>query len=85
MSMKILSHSTKSLIRESIETILLISPIISVFHISLQNFRVEGSSMDPNIKEGNCVVAEKVTYWIKPELFSHYISIMPVSSNHAND
>ena len=73
MSMKILSHSTKSLIRESIETILLISLIISVFHISLQNFQVEGSSMDPNIKEGNCVVAEKVTYWKKPELFSNYL------------
>ena len=61
------------LIRESIETILLISLIISVFHISLQNFQVEGSSMDPNIKEGNCVVAEKVTYWKKPELFSNYL------------
>ena len=66
MCMKILSQSTKSLIRESIETILLISILISVFHISVQNFQVEGSSMHPNIQEGNCVVAEKISYWKTP-------------------
>lgn len=66
MSMKILSQMTKSIIREMIETILLISLIICCFHISVQNFQVEGSSMHPNIQEGNCVVAEKISYWKTP-------------------
>ena len=53
----------RSLIRELIETVILALLIFLALQFSVQNFKVEGSSMQPTLEEGQYVVVNKVVYF----------------------
>lgn len=52
----------KSVAREVIETILLAALVFLLIQITLQNFRVKGSSMEPNLHDGEHLVVSKLAY-----------------------
>ncbi len=52
----------RAFIRELIETVLLSLAVFLALHLSIQNFRVEGSSMVPTLTEGQYIVANKIIY-----------------------
>jgi len=52
----------RSIVRELIETVLLALLLFLAMQFSVQNFRVEGSSMKPVLEEGNYVFVNKVVY-----------------------
>ena len=52
----------RDFIRELIETALLSVAVFLVLHLSVQNFRVEGSSMVPTLTEGQYIIANKIIY-----------------------
>ncbi len=52
----------RAVIRELFETVILALLIFLGFHLSIGNYRVEGSSMSPNLEEGEYVVVNKLIY-----------------------
>ena len=52
----------RNLYREFIETIILAAFIFICLHVSIQNYQVEGSSMNPTLSEGECVLSNKLVY-----------------------
>ena len=71
-------HKLKSLIREIFQTIILGIAIFAILQVSLQPYKVEGSSMHPTMKSGDFVLVNKVIYWkipfyetINPEYIFH--------------
>ena len=52
----------RALIREFIETIILALAIFLAFQFSVQNFRVEGSSMEPTLEGGQYLLVNKLVY-----------------------
>jgi len=65
--MYIYERKIQRAIREIIETSILAMFVFSILYISIQNYQVEGSSMTPNINQGDCVIANKAAYWKVPE------------------
>ena len=61
--------------REIIETAILAMFVFSILYVSIQNYQVEGSSMTPNINQGDCVLANKLAYWKVPENSVNFFSI----------
>ncbi|MCS7002977.1 MAG: signal peptidase I [Dehalococcoidia bacterium] len=53
----------RSALREIIETILLTLLIFLVVRALVQNFKVEGSSMEPNMHHGQFILANKAVYF----------------------
>lgn len=53
-------------IRDVIETILLTLVIYGLLSLGFQNFRIIGSSMEPNFQQGEYLVANKVIYHLRP-------------------
>ncbi len=51
------------LLRESIEAIVLALLVLSVILFSVQNFKVEGSSMKPTLEEGQFLLVNKLVYF----------------------
>lgn len=52
----------RALVRELIETVILALAIFLVLQFSVQNFRVEGSSMVPTLIEGDYLIVNKIIY-----------------------
>ena len=52
----------REFIRELIETALLSLAVFLALHLSVQNFRVEGTSMVPTLAEGQYIIANKIVY-----------------------
>ena len=52
----------RNLYKEFIETAILAAFIFLCLHLSIQNYQVEGSSMDPTLSEGECVLSNKFIY-----------------------
>ena len=52
----------KALIRELIETVILALLIFLVLQFTVQNFRVEGSSMRPTLEEDQYLLVNKIVY-----------------------
>ena len=50
------------LIRELFETVILALLIFLTLHISVQNYRVQGPSMQPTLTEGEYVIVNKLVY-----------------------
>jgi signal peptidase I len=50
------------LMTELIEALILTGLIFFSLHLSIQNYKIEGSSMDPTLKESECVIASKISY-----------------------
>ena len=51
-----------SLVREIVEAILLAMVVFVVIQTSVQNFRVEGSSMHPTLEGGQYLLVNKMVY-----------------------
>jgi signal peptidase I len=54
----------RSIVRELLETAVLTVAIFLVVRIALQNFKVEGESMFPNLHNGEYILVNKVDYMI---------------------
>jgi signal peptidase I len=53
----------RTLIRETLQVILLALVIFFAIHFMIQNFRIDGTSMEPNIHNGEYVIVNKTAYW----------------------
>lgn len=51
------------LVREIIETVLLTALIFLVVHIAIQDFRVDGPSMEPGLQANQYLVVNSTAYW----------------------
>ena len=70
----------REFIRELIETLLLSIAVFLTLHLSVQNFRVEGSSMLPALTEGQYIVANKVVYArVSSDLFARFLPFVQPS------
>lgn len=61
----------KSFIREIIETVALALFLVLVIHAGVQNYRVEGPSMEPLLINGDRVVVSRMVY---TEINAHHVS-----------
>lgn len=52
----------KSVVREILETVVLAVLVFLILQTSIQNFRVEGSSMDPSLEDGQYLLVNKAVY-----------------------
>lgn len=58
--------SLGSALRELIETLLLTLVIFLLIRFAVQNFRVEGFSMEPNFHDGQFLLVNKLEYMLNP-------------------
>ncbi|MBI3732243.1 MAG: signal peptidase I [Chloroflexi bacterium] len=56
----------RSFLRETLETIALTLVIFVVIRAGVQNFRIEGFSMEPNFHDGQYLLVNKVEYLLHP-------------------
>jgi|SRR5579875_1043824 len=56
---------SRSLWRELIETAILTLAIFLVVRVALQNFKVEGESMEPNLQNNEYILVNKIDYMIQ--------------------
>ena len=56
----------RGIIRELLETAVLTIAIFLVVRVALQNFKVEGESMYPNLHNGEYILVNKVDYMLHP-------------------
>jgi signal peptidase I len=54
----------RSILRELLETAVLTVAIFLVVRVALQNFKVEGESMNPNLQNGEYILVNKVDYML---------------------
>ncbi|MFQ6059279.1 MAG: signal peptidase I [Anaerolineae bacterium] len=60
-------RGVKSLVHEAFETIILTLLIFLLIRVVVQNFRIEGSSMEPNLHAGQYLIINKFAYrWLHP-------------------
>ena len=52
----------RSVIRDIIETVILALAMFLALHLSVQNYRVEGPSMEPTLQEGQFLFVNKLAY-----------------------
>src|SRR6202011_2124218 len=53
----------KSAIRDIVETLLLTLVIFLIVQSVVKNFKVEGSSMEPTLHDGEFLLVDKAVYW----------------------
>lgn len=59
--------SAKLVAREVVETVVLALLIFLLIRVVLQNFRIEGYSMEPNLHQGQYLIVNKAVYkWLHP-------------------
>ena len=56
----------KSILREIVETVLLTLLIFLAIRTLIQNFRIEGVSMEPNLHDGQYLIINKLVYYLHP-------------------
>jgi signal peptidase I len=56
----------KSILREFVETALLTLLIFLAIRTLIQNFRIEGVSMEPNLHDGQYLIINKLVYYLHP-------------------
>ncbi len=72
----------RAFIRELIETVLLSLAVFLALHLSVQNFRVEGSSMVPTLTEGQHIVANKIIYsHIESDALARFLPFVQASGD----
>lgn len=54
---------SKSMLRELVETAVLTIAIFLLVRVALQNFRVDGMSMEPTFHSGEYILVDKFDYW----------------------
>lgn len=57
-----LASSLRVLLRESFETIILALLVFMALHLSIQNYRVEGPSMEPTLEQDEYLIVNKLFY-----------------------
>jgi signal peptidase I len=60
------SQRNKSILREIVETVLLTLLIFLAIRTLIQNFRIEGVSMEPNLHDGQYLIINKLAYYLHP-------------------
>jgi signal peptidase I len=59
--------SAKLVAREVVETVVLALLIFLLIRVVMQNFRIEGYSMEPNLHQGQYLIVNKALYkWVHP-------------------
>jgi len=53
----------RPLIREAIQIILLALVVFFALHFLIQNFRIDGTSMEPNLHDRQYILVNKTAYW----------------------
>ena len=72
----------RALVRELFETIILTLTVFLVLQISVQNFRVEGPSMEPTLEEDQHLLVNKLVF-LRPD-FGALAGLLPlVSADHS--
>lgn len=64
--MKDQHQAAKSILREILDTVLLMLLIIVVTRVLVQTFRIEGVSMEPNLHDGQYLIINKFIYYLQP-------------------
>ncbi len=60
-------ENARLLIREVVETVVLALLIFLLIRVVIQNFRIEGYSMEPNLHQGQYLIVNKAVYrWLHP-------------------
>ncbi|HZU14956.1 MAG TPA: signal peptidase I, partial [Chloroflexota bacterium] len=57
-------HARRTFVRELVETAILTLAIFLVVKVAVQNFKVEGESMLPNLHNGEYILVNKVDYLV---------------------
>jgi signal peptidase I len=70
----------RSLLRETLETILLTVIIFLILNTATGRFQVRGSSMEPTLHDGQYLVIGKLIYWIRPPERGDIIVFQPPNS-----
>ena len=65
------ASSLRALVRESFETIILALLVFMALHLSIQNYKVEGPSMEPTLNQDEYLIVNKLVYlrFDPPEVF----------------
>ncbi|MBK9611093.1 signal peptidase I [Candidatus Amarobacter glycogenicus] len=75
-------HKTKTWIREIVETSLLALLVFLSVRASFQNFKVEGSSMNPTLEDGQFLIVNKLVYSeVDMEKLSSFIPFVDAGSD----
>ena len=53
----------RPVVREILQIVLLALVVFFALHFMVQNFRIEGTSMVPNLQNGQYVIVNKIAYW----------------------
>ncbi len=71
-----------SVLRELVETLVLTLVIFLMIRFAVQNFRIEGYSMEPNFHDGQYIFVNKLLYMLQPpDRGDVIVLIPPVSSS----
>ena len=60
------SARTKGILREIVETAVWTLVIFFLVRLVVQNFRIEMQSMEPNLHDGQSIIANKLVYYLHP-------------------
>jgi signal peptidase I len=63
----------KAAIRDILETLILTAVIFLVVQSVVKNFKVEGSSMEPTLHDGEFLLVDKAVYWSFSPNLVHYV------------
>ena len=76
-------HHILSFLRETLETVVIALVIFSALQFSFQNFRVEGASMEPNFKEGEYLMVNKLVYVsFDPSFLRYILPFLPIKTGN---
>lgn len=70
-----------SALRELIETLILTLVIFLLIRFAVQNFRIEGASMEPNFHDGQYLFVNKLIYMFQPPQRGDVIVFVPPNSS----
>lgn len=75
-------HRLGAALRELIETLVLTLVIFLIIRFAVQNFRIEGSSMEPNFHDGQYLFVNKLIYMFQsPQRGDVIVFVPPTSSS----
>jgi signal peptidase I len=74
-------HGLGSALRELVETLILTLVIFLVIRFAVQNFRIEGYSMEPNFHDGEFLLVNKILYMLRPPERGDVIVFVPPTSS----
>lgn len=74
-------HGIGSAVRELIETLILTLVIFLLIRFAVQNFRIEGFSMEPNFHDGQFLFVNKLVYLLHPPERGDVIVFVPPNNS----